>query len=376
MNIAFCTEYLEPQINGIAVRCSQYIIHLRKLGNQVDVYGPKKHTLSSNSIHTVKNYFNKGNRLTVLPNLRLLINIFRKKYDAVHVVLPLFAWFPLIALATRISGTRLVLSNHVNLSYYTYSYLKNRLLVKICLHLVKKFYRYQDKVADLIMAPSKFDEIKQFISMKKFSIIKTAVDRNLFYPKITGSVHKQIIYVGRIAPEKNLDRLLDLFFTLDESFTLKMIGDGPELIRLKKRVQDNPRIQFLGFIPHSQLTIHFQNADFHLVTSLSETFGFTLIESMACGTPVIYPDCPVFDSLYGNDFPELKYKIDDNRSFLKSVDSLYENYEEFRKRSVEYSEKHSWLEASRSLMECYKWEKKLKYSSLIQPALDNSYPLR
>lgn len=352
MNIAFCTEYLLPQMNGIAVRCDEYLKHLKEQNHSVDVYGPDSHNKTTTGIHSITNYWNKGNRITVLPNLKLLFKILSGKYDIVHVVLPLFAWFPLIALFTKLSGTKLVLSNHVNLSYYSKSYFNSNLLVVICKLIINMYYRFQNLVADLIMAPSNYEETKKYIKPEKFQIIKTGIDTEVFCPYPKKNQKKEVIYVGRIAPEKQLDRLFELFLLLND-YQLTVIGDGPELPRLKSLFSGNPNIKFLGFVNHDQLTPYYQRADFHLVSSLSETFGFTLIESMACGTPVIYPDCGVFRSLYLNDFPELMYDINDDSSFLNAVDRLNNNLETLSLRSIDYSQKHSWESATRDLVKNY-----------------------
>jgi glycosyltransferase involved in cell wall biosynthesis len=352
MNIAFCTEYLLPQMNGIAVRCDEYLKHLKEKNHSVDVYGPDHHTQTTTGIHSITNYWNKGNRITILPNIKLLYKILMGRYDIVHVVLPLFAWFPIIALFTKLSGTKLILSNHVNLTYYSRSYFKYDFLVSISKLIIYMYYKFQNLVADLIMAPSNYEETQKYIRTEKFQIIKTGIDTNLFSSHPKSTLKKEIIYVGRVAPEKHLDRLFNLFLLLGD-YKLTVIGDGPELPRLKSIYSKNPNIEFLGFVKHDQLTPYYQRADFHLVSSLSETFGFTLIESMACGTPVIYPDCGVFRSLYLKDFPELMYDVQDDSSFLRAVKSLNDQLETLSIRSIEYAGKHSWDSATQDLVRNY-----------------------
>ena len=71
----------------------------------------------------------------------------------------------------------------------------------------------------------------------------------------------------------------------------------------KKYACDN--IEFLGKVDHDQLCKYYQNAKAHITLSESETYCLTLLESVACGTPIIYPNCNVFNEIYQNDFPEL-----------------------------------------------------------------------
>lgn len=353
MKIAFCTEYLHPQINGIAVRCHEMIQNFRKLGCNVTVYGPKAHIFTQIPIHTVTNPFNKKNRLALLPNFKLLINIFLKKYDVVHIVLPLFAWFPLIIFICKLSKTKVILSNHVNLTYYSNSYLKNKILIQISHWLIKRFYQFQNQYSDLILAPSIYDEIERFISKNKYQILKSGINTKLFYPKLKLKPNKRIIYVGRVSPEKNLNALIELFLLLPQDYSLSIIGDGPSLSELKEKYNKNQRVQFLGFIDHFQLAEYYHQADFHLVTSLSETFGFTIVESMACGTPVLYPKCNVFSSLYEKDFPDLMYDINNPNSFLKAVGYLEKNLTQLSNRCIEYAKNHSWENVSQSILQLY-----------------------
>ena len=70
MKIALITEYLEPQVNGIAKRYTEIIENLRDLGNEVDVYGPKNHPNVTYTFPTIKNFWNKHN-VFILPGINL-----------------------------------------------------------------------------------------------------------------------------------------------------------------------------------------------------------------------------------------------------------------------------------------------------------------
>ena len=91
LTILFITEYLPPQINGIAIRCYNFIKNFRKLGHVVHIAGPDTSPLTTIPMYTLQNdVFNKGNKLCFLDidsitNITLLLT----QIDIVHVFYPI-----------------------------------------------------------------------------------------------------------------------------------------------------------------------------------------------------------------------------------------------------------------------------------------------
>jgi alpha-1,6-mannosyltransferase len=110
-----------------------------------------------------------------------------------------------------------------------------------------------------------------------------------------------LLYVGRLAREKNTRRLFEAFALLEERspgrFHLLIVGDGPErdwLIRCQQRGDS------VSWIPYctdsSDLARYYRAADLFVHPGVQETFGLVALESQACGTPVVgirgsYMDC-------------------------------------------------------------------------------------
>jgi glycosyltransferase involved in cell wall biosynthesis len=93
-----------------------------------------------------------------------------------------------------------------------------------------------------------------------------------------------LLYVGRVAPEKNLDA----FLSLDLPGTHVVIGDGPDRPRLQARF---PTAVWLGRKRHEQLAAYYDAADVFVFPSRTDTFGLVMLEAMACGCPVAaYPE--------------------------------------------------------------------------------------
>lgn len=112
------------------------------------------------------------------------------------------------------------------------------------------------------------------------------VDTELFRPgpkDAIGAVRPISMFVGRVSVEKNLDA----FLGLDLPGTKVIVGDGPDMERLKAR---HPGALFLGEKRGRDLARHFAAADVFVFPSRTDTFGLVMLEAMACGVPVAaYP---------------------------------------------------------------------------------------
>jgi glycosyltransferase involved in cell wall biosynthesis len=131
-----------------------------------------------------------------------------------------------------------------------------------------------------MLAPSLSEDLLKLYNYKTI-LIKSGVDVELFSYKNTNN--NIISYVGRLAPEKNIDILIQIFSKID-NYTLHIIGFGPSENMLKDLAKDNKNIIFIGKIEHDMLPLYYMNSFATITCSLSEMFGFTQLESLSCGT--------------------------------------------------------------------------------------------
>lgn len=115
------------------------------------------------------------------------------------------------------------------------------------------------------------------------------VDLSLFkvdgprHPAFAGLAQPIMLYVGRVAVEKNIEA----FVGLDHPGTKVAVGDGPALDSLQGRF---PEVRFLGKLTGNDLAAAYRSADVFVFPSRTDTFGLVLIEALATGTPVAaYP---------------------------------------------------------------------------------------
>ena len=151
------------------------------------------------------------------------------------------------------------------------------------------------------------------------------VDVDVFKPSRCERVATapRILWVGRVSPEKGVHTLLDAFAGVVRKFPmarLELVGamvalpaellvelsEDPLVAALRRfydgtlggsyqdvlesqvrRLGIEQNVRFVGSLPHAELVSAYQGADLIVNPSLSESFGITLVEGMACGVPVV-----------------------------------------------------------------------------------------
>ncbi|CAN5550169.1 hypothetical protein BH11ARM2_BH11ARM2_15900 [soil metagenome] len=104
---------------------------------------------------------------------------------------------------------------------------------------------------------------------------------------------KVMLYVGRLAEEKNLETLLDaaaLAFRADPALRLYLVGDGPHrptLLAQVRRLGIGDRVRFAGFIPRDEVDRYYAASDLFFFASITETQGLAVQEAMLHGLPAV-----------------------------------------------------------------------------------------
>ena len=104
-------------------------------------------------------------------------------------------------------------------------------------------------------------------------------DEKIFYPCSDGGKKKYLLYVGRVAVEKNIEE----FLKMPSHLPKVVVGGGPSL---KSYAKKYPDVEFVGFKKGKELADYYRDAACFVFPSLTDTFGIVLIEALACGTPL------------------------------------------------------------------------------------------
>ncbi len=136
---------------------------------------------------------------------------------------------------------------------------------------------------------------------RKIWLKRAVADVNLFklpiHPVPRNDSRKVILFVGRLAPEKNLEFVLEAMHRLSigvrQRLLLRIVGYGPLESALRQKAESlglNDVVEFAGPRKHGQLPDEYHAADVLLLPSISEPWGLTVNEGMLCGLPAIVSD--------------------------------------------------------------------------------------
>ena len=122
---------------------------------------------------------------------------------------------------------------------------------------------------------------------------KIAVKPNFVRPDpgVSTTARSGAVFVGRLSGEKGIATLLNAWDHLDTPIPLKILGDGPMRDQVKQAARQNPNISWSGQVPIERVLSELGQARVLICPSIwYETFGRTMIEAFATGTPVIASD--------------------------------------------------------------------------------------
>jgi glycosyltransferase involved in cell wall biosynthesis len=203
--------------------------------------------------------------------------------------------------------------------------------------------------------------------MKKFL---RAVDQNVFSPqKIQTDYLEQkysiksginILYVGRISREKNINKLFTIYYQLKkqkEALNLILCGNGPLYGEYREKYKKDKRVCFLGRLDRNELPLLYTATDLLVFPSTTDTFGMAVLEAQACGLPAIVSDKGgpqeiIIDTVTGytarhdsvNDWIEKINRI------INSIELYPEQYLEMRFRACKMVEsKYNWNNVLKNL---------------------------
>ena len=127
----------------------------------------------------------------------------------------------------------------------------------------------------------------------RVELIPNGVDLRLFRPLDAERSHgRQVLYVGRFSPEKNLQTVVEALASVGAGATLRLAGSGPLRADLDARARaQGVAVEFLGVVEQSKLPAVYASSDAFVLASFTEGHPKVLLEAMACGLPCVASDC-------------------------------------------------------------------------------------
>ena len=364
LRIAVVTETYPPEINGVARTVGLMVDELLARGHQIELIRPRQASDGGRSPATNLNGFEE--RLTIgfpipkYPELQLgitrigrLIKAWRERRpDVVHVVTegPL-GWSAL--LAARKLGIPVVSDFHTNFHDYSRHYGFGWIS-----GLVVDYLRALHNRADRTFVPThEMRDRLHALGFKGLTVVGRGIDTQLFSPvKRSAELRRSwqcddnapvALYVGRLAPEKNLRAFVEAVREVRwhrADLRVVIVGDGP----LGKRLRaENPDFHFAGMRSGEDLAAHYASADVFVFPSLSETFGNVTMEALASGLAVVAFDYAAAREHIVHGHNGLVAQCDDEIAFRRHTLRLASTSHEVKKLR----------QRARQTAECLSWSK-------------------
>lgn len=190
--------------------------------------------------------------------------------------------------------------------------------------------------------------LKRFkeISHKPITFIPPGVDLERIRETKPSPQHFDLLFVGRLIPEKNVDSLIRVVASLGMNITCAIIGDGPEKDQLERVADElgvSGKVRFLGFV--SEVYPYMKSSRIFIFPSMREGFGMVVIEANACGLPVIlldYPNNAAMDLIEEGRNGFVCGDEDEMRNRIIQLLSDRKMWEGMRRNALKMAERYSW----------------------------------
>jgi glycosyltransferase involved in cell wall biosynthesis len=271
VRIALASDAWTPQTNGVVTTLKATAATLTRLGHEVRVITPQ-------GLRCIPCPSYPEVRLAVSPGAHVARELKAFRPHAIHIATE----GPLGLAVRRYCRARAV---PFTTSYHTRypEYLRARWPIPLSVSYawLRRFHGAAERT---FVSSATLEAQLTERGFTRLHLWRRGVDLRTFrphtpHPQLAGLPRPIMTCVGRLAIEKNLEA----FLALDAPGTKVMIGDGPQRAALVARY---PGVLFTGYRFGAELAAFLSGADVLVFPSLTDTFGLTMIEALACGVPV------------------------------------------------------------------------------------------
>jgi glycosyltransferase involved in cell wall biosynthesis len=301
LRVALVTETYPPEVNGVALTLQRVVDGLRARHHDIQLVRPRQTgTDTAARSDRFEEVLMRGMPIPRYPDLKMGLPAKKALFalwslhrpDLVHIATEGPLGWSALEVAARL---KLPVCSDFRTNFHAYSrhygvaWLQRPIMVYL-----RKFH---NRTA-FTMVPTERLRLELARSgFERLVVVTRGVDTLLFDPARRSEALRQawslapggraVLYVGRLAPEKNLGLLATAFRAMrqtDPSLRLVVVGDGPARRELAEALPD---AVFAGRRSGEDLAAHYASADLFVFPSLTETFGNVTTEAMASGLPVL-----------------------------------------------------------------------------------------
>lgn len=310
MKILMLSDVYFPRVNGVSTSMQTFRLELQTLGHEVTIIAPQypQATVDEPGIERIASrrvLFDPEDRMMQPCALaRRLALIQPGQFDLIHVQTPFVAHYAGLRLARRL-GVPCLETYHTFFEEYLFHYLP--VLPKgVWRAITRRFARHQCNQLDGLVVPSQamHEILLRYGVHTPMRVIPTGMPTDSFQEGDGAAFRARhgirpdqpvLVFVGRVAFEKNIDFLLRvadaLRRTTHPDVVLVIAGEGPAKHRLQ-HLGDvlglTANLRFVGYLARGvELSSCYQAGDAFVFASRTETQGLVLLEAMSLGVPVV-----------------------------------------------------------------------------------------
>ncbi|HBS43142.1 MAG TPA: glycoside hydrolase [Oceanospirillales bacterium] len=340
--ICIVTETYAPEVNGVAHTLSMLVSGMLQRGIHVQIIRPRqnKEDTGGNSRHEsglLSELTLPGLPMPGYPELRFGLPSKRKvrntleafRPDAIYVATEGPLGWAACRTAHRL-GIPVVSGFHTNFHQYGKHYGAG-LLEALGYRYMRWFHNQTS--ATLVPTAQQAAELNEH-GFERVSVMSRGVDSHQFSPaRRSAELRRQwgvkdddlvLLYVGRIAAEKNMQLVLKTWQHLKGSnsrIRLVLVGNGPELDNIRTR---HPDVICAGVKRGEELATYYASGDIFLFPSLTDTFGNVVTEALASGLALVSFDYAAAHEHTEHNHSAMLAPFGDEAAFLRAAATLQE----------------------------------------------------
>lgn len=306
MKVGIFTNNYRPIVSGVTVSIDNFREGLRRLGHDVFVFAPKfgkevdknKDNFRYPSVSITR----KVKYPIPLPSFRAREFFKNEKIEIVHTQHPWGVGRYGLKLARRFN-VPVIFTNHTMYPLYV-DYIPKILPRKFTMGLIEKSaIRYANKT-DAVIAPT--ESVRQYLTQRGIKVpiyvVPSGIDGGILEKAPGANLRKRfsipkdhtlLLNLSRVGPEKNLPMILEAYKEILKEFSkvsLVLAGGGAFLDELKKITSDmglSRGVFFTDLVQPEERGGYFREGDIFVHSSLSETQGLVMVDSLMVGVPIV-----------------------------------------------------------------------------------------
>jgi phosphatidylinositol alpha-mannosyltransferase len=358
LRIAVVTEYYYPHLGGICEHVHFFAREARRHGHQVDIitsnlpgarYEP--HVIRIGRSQSV---YANGSQARFTWGFELRKDLKRVfslgQYDIIHVHSPLSPVLPVLAIEE--ANCPVVGTFHTYFDRSVAYAIGNRY-----------FQRRLDQLhAAIAVSHSTTIALNRYFEAN-WTIVPNGIDTDVFNPHVPRPAALRtdvpvILFLGRFDPRNGLTTLIESFKKIrgrNREAQLVVVGDGPLRKHYYRAAGGDPDITFVGSVLHERPSYYAHSAMYACPTTKA-SFGITLLESMACETPVVCSDIYGFRDVVKHEREALMVHCGNQDDLADALVRLLDD-ETLRarlgRRGRQEAEQYAWPRVTEAVLDIY-----------------------